>query len=254
MAARRSFPALCAAALAGLLLSVPLSAQQSLCADCHFANAGGPRPMHLHEWDLSAHGRASVGCEACHGGNPKTVESFLAHQSIVRGRGLDNPVNRRNLPATCGKCHSGPYTEFQTSTHYLLLRNGDPAAPSCSTCHGEVAAYLLSPKGLEGECNGCHGRGKKQERVEYAANARILLQGTRDTRTLLDGARRLITRVKDKTLRESLQYDYEQALVPLQEAAHAGHSFVFDKKDERLGVAMARAEALSVRLANLSVR
>lgn len=186
MAARFSFPARGAAALAALLLtSVPASAQPSLCADCHFANSGGPNPRHLHEWDLSAHGRASVGCEAC---------------------------------------------------------------------HGDVAAYLLSPKGLESECNSCHGRGKKQERLEYAANARILLQGTRDTRTLLDGARRLIARVKDKALRESLQYDYDQALVPLQEAAHAGHSFIFDKKEERLGVAMARAEALTDRLANLGVR
>ena len=255
MAARLSFPALCVTALAALLtISAPASAQQSLCADCHFANAGGPNPIHLHEWDLSAHGRAGVGCEACHGGNPRTVESFLAHQMIVRGHGLENPVNRRNLPATCGKCHSGPYTEFQSSRHYLLLRNGDPAAPSCSTCHGDVAAYLLSPKGLESECNGCHGRGKKQERAEYAPNARYLLQATRDTRALLDSARSLIKRVTDPKMRESLQYDYEQAAVPLQEAAHAGHSFVFDKVEERLGVAMARAEALADRLANLSVR
>jgi formate-dependent nitrite reductase cytochrome c552 subunit len=254
MAAPLSFPALGAAALALLLSAPPASAQQSLCADCHFANAGGPNPMHLHEWDLSAHGRAGVGCEACHGGNPKTVESFLAHQTIVRGRGLDNPVNRRNLPATCGKCHSGPYTEFQGSKHFLLLRNGDPAAPSCSTCHGDVAAYLLSPKGLESECNGCHGRGKKQERPEYASNARFLLQSTRDTRALLDSAKSLIKHVADAKLRASLQYDYDQALVPLLEAAHAGHAFVFDKMEERLGVAMRRAEALTDRLANLGGR
>jgi hypothetical protein len=255
MAARLSSSVVCVAALAALLtMAAPAPAQQSLCADCHFANAGGPNPRHLHEWDLSAHGRAGVGCEACHGGNPTTVESFRAHQAIVRGRGLDNPVNRRNLPATCGKCHSGPYTEFQSSKHYLLLRNGDAAAPSCSTCHGDVAAYLLSPKGLEGECNGCHGRGRKQERIEYAANARILLQRTRDTRALLDRVRPLITRVKDAALRASLQYDYDQAEVPLKEAAHAGHSFVFDKVEERLGVAMARAEALTDRLANLGAR
>ncbi|MBI3403157.1 MAG: hypothetical protein HY048_17225 [Acidobacteria bacterium] len=253
MAARLS-PLLFIAALALLFAPGGASAQQSLCADCHFANAGGPNPLHLHEWDLSAHGRAGVGCEACHGGNPKTVESFLAHQTIVRGHGLENPVNRRNLPATCGRCHSGPYSEFQGSKHYLLLRNGDPAAPSCSTCHGDVAAYLLSPKGLESECNGCHGRGKKQERAEYAADARFLLQSTRDTRRLLNSARSLITRVTDAKLRASLQYDYEQAMVPLQEAAHAGHSFVFDKVEERLGVAMRRAEALTDRLANLGAR
>lgn len=255
MAARRSLLALRAAAFAAALLFAPLpsSAQdRSLCADCHFAHLGRPNPMHLSEWDLSAHGRASVGCEACHGGNPRTVESFLAHQSIVRGHGLDNPVNRRNLPSTCGKCHSGPYTEFQGSKHYLLLRNGDPEAPSCSTCHGDVAAYLLSPKALESECNSCHGRGKKLERLEYAANARLLLQKTRETRAVLDGLKPVVARVKEAALRASLRYDYEQAEVPLKEAAHAGHSFVFDKVEERLGVAAARADALSERLANLT--
>lgn len=253
MTARRASAVIVSAAFAALFLCSPASAQlRSLCADCHFANSGQPNPMHLQEWDLSAHGRAGVGCESCHGGNPDTVESFLAHQSIVRGGGLDSPVNRRNLPVTCGKCHTGPFTEFQTSKHYLLLRNGAGQGPTCSTCHGNVAAHLFSPKSLEGECNSCHGRGKKQERIEYAANARLLLQRTRDTRAMLDGVKPLIKRVKDQKLRESLQYDYDQALVPLQEAAHAGHSFVFDKVEERLGVAAARAEALSERIANLA--
>lgn len=236
------------------LLSFPARAlaqlQPSLCADCHFANSGKPNPTHLHEWDLSAHQRAGVGCEACHGGNPRTVESFLAHQSIVRGRGPDSPVHPRNLPRTCGRCHSGPYVEFQQSRHSLLLQNGDLEGPTCSTCHGTVAAYLLSPKALEGQCNSCHGRGKKFARPEYAANARILMQGVRDVRTLLDTARPIIKRVKDDKLRASLQYDYDQAGVPLTEAVQAGHTFVFVNTEERLGVARARADALLERLAN----
>jgi len=239
-----------------LCLPAPAVAQlrPSLCADCHFANGGKPNPTHLREWDNSPHERADVGCETCHGGNPRTVESFLAHQSIVRGPGPDSPIDRTNLPRTCGKCHGGPFTEFQKSQHYRLLRNGNHDGPTCSTCHGSVAAWLPSPKRLESECNDCHGRGRKFERPEYASNARVVLQGVRDTRELLNHARPVITRVKDANLRTSLQYDYDQAEVPLIEAVHDAHAFVFVDAEERLGVARARANALLERLANTPPR
>ncbi len=68
-----------------------------LCADRHYANGGQPNPIHLQEWENSAHQRHNVGCEACHGGNPDTAESFLAHQSIVRGHGPNSP-NMRSSP------------------------------------------------------------------------------------------------------------------------------------------------------------
>lgn len=242
------------AALSVCLLSFPARAaaqlHPSLCADCHYANRGKPNPTHLQEWDRSAHERAGIGCETCHGGNPNTVESFLAHQSIVRGRGPENPVHPSRLPRTCGGCHSGPYAQFQKSRHAVLLESGDDNGPTCSTCHGNVAAYLLSPKALESECNSCHGRGKKAERLEYGANARALLQNVRDVRQLLNNARPIITRTKDAALRTSLDYDYDQAQVPLTEAVHAGHAFVFTDARERLGVARARADALLERLAN----
>ena len=224
----------------------------SLCADCHLANGEKPNPTHFQEWEHSAHEQANVGCEACHGGNPNTVDSFLAHQSIIRGFGPDSPLHPTNLPRTCGRCHSGPFVEFQKSRHYVLLRNGNRDAPTCSTCHGPVAAHLLSPKGLESQCNSCHGRGKKSERPEYAANARMLLQNVRDVRELLNNAKPIIKRVKNVEVRASLQYAYDQAEVPLIEAVHAAHASVFVNSEERLGVARVRADALLERLANLS--
>jgi hypothetical protein len=60
--------------------------------------------------------------------------------------------------------------------------------------------------------------------------------------------------VKDETRRESLQYTYDQAEVPLIEAVLAGHSFVFDRLEERLGVARRRAETLLEQLANPPAR
>jgi cytochrome c554/c'-like protein len=229
-----------------LLVAVPSAAQiqHSLCADCHAANQGKPNPLHLLEWESSAHERADIGCERCHGGNPNTVDSFFAHQSIVRGRGPDTPLHPSNLPRTCGTCHRGPYAQFQTSAHAALLTQGRYDGPTCSTCHGYAAGYTLSPNGLDKQCNACHGRGKKVERLQYGADAHAWLQGVQEVRKLLDNGGALIKRTKDANLRASLERDYQQAQVPLTEAIHDGHAFVFANAHERLAVARRRAEAL----------
>lgn len=89
--------------VAGLLLAGDAGAQsQSRCADCHFANPGSISVAHLSEWDLSAHGRRNVGCESCHGGDPKSFEPFVAHRDILARNNPASSVHRTNLPKTCG--------------------------------------------------------------------------------------------------------------------------------------------------------
>ncbi len=245
-------PFLAALIVAGLPAVCAVAAQTpsaspmhpSLCADCHYANGAKPNPQHWAEWSRSAHERAGIGCEACHGGNPQTTESFLAHQSIVRGVDRDSPVHRSNLPVTCGRCHTGPFVQFQKSAHYSLLRSDNRDVPSCSTCHGTASGALLTAKDFERRCNSCHGAGKKHERTDYAVTARRFLQSVSDTRDLLKQADRLIKRVDDAERRALLKYAYGQAEVPLTEAVHAAHAFVFVDADERLQVAHKRAVAL----------
>jgi hypothetical protein len=161
-----------------------------------------------------------------------------------------SPTREWNLPKTCGVCHAGPYTEFQRSRHYEVLRSGDNRAPTCSTCHGDVGAYLLSPKALEARCNECHGPGKTAPRPESGARARILLEGIKEVRESLNAAQSLIRRVKDTDRKTQLQAALEQAQVPVIEAANAGHAFTFDNVEERLGVARERTAALMERIIN----
>jgi hypothetical protein len=222
--------------------------QQSRCADCHFANLDAPARQHLNEWDLSAHGRNEVGCESCHGGDPTTFESFVAHAGIVGSNSPRSTAHRSNLPGTCGTCHASPFVAFQESRHFALLETGDARVPTCSTCHGSVSAQLLSPRALEAECANCHGSGETYERPEAPRQARQLLESIVAVRTVLDDARRLIDRVEDDEQKNSLEYDYRQAEVPLIEAATAGHAFQFNALEERLGTATRRADALMERL------
>lgn len=232
------------------LLASPAFTQESRCADCHFANPDAPGSAHINDWDHSAHARNNVGCEKCHGGDATTFESFSAHQGVLNGHNPASPVHYRNLPRTCGHCHLGPLAEFQKSKHYELLRSGSERGPTCSTCHGEVGARLLSPKGLAAQCEQCHGGGKRAPRPDYPPQGKLMQEGIREVRALLDQARPLIRRVKDRTRREAFEQAYRQAEVPLIEATQAGHAFVFDQLQERLGVARQRAESLLELLAN----
>jgi hypothetical protein len=222
----------------------------SRCADCHFANSGEAWRWHIAEWDRSAHGREGVGCEKCHGGDPTTFEPFLAHQGMLSSQNPASPIHFTNLPKTCGGCHPGPFVAFQSSKHSDILRQGNKDAPTCVTCHGLVGAFLPSPKSLAAECARCHGAGKVAQRTDLPAEGKMMLTSVREVRESLEHAKKLIKKVTDKTRRASLEDELQQAQVPLTEAVHAGHMFVFDQLQEREEVARTRAEILLEKLEN----
>jgi flagellar biosynthesis/type III secretory pathway protein FliH len=56
--------------------------------------------------------------------------------------------------------------------------------------------------------------------------------------------------VKDPVRKKALEDAYEQAQVPLREAVHSAHAFVFEQMRERLKAAKERSEALLTELAN----
>lgn len=224
--------------------SVGAQGSTSYCADCHFANPDAPDRQHLDAWSLSAHGRSRVGCERCHGGDPTTTERLAAHTGILGSANPASPVNRVNLPTTCGTCHAGPFTNFQQSRHYELLAESDRRGPTCTTCHDSVSARLVSPRGLEQRCQQCHGPTGLEPREGRAAQARLMLEGIVDVRQSLRAADRLMARVDDPARRQQLDDARQQAEVPLDQARQAGHRFVFDELESRLNVARERTTVL----------
>jgi hypothetical protein len=235
----------------------PASAQQSRCADCHFATppptsviASREWDVHLRNWDLSAHSRNGVGCDKCHGGNPTTFEPMMAHRGILHWTNPESPVHRMNLPKTCGTCHAGPFVAFQKSRHFALLQGANPVVPTCTTCHGNAGENRPSPKALERECASCHRPGRPDEHPEHPAVGRKMLEGIRDARAMLKEAKSLIGRVKDQTRRARLEQAAQQVEVPLIQATQAGHAFVYDDLQERLDTARRRLSALFEELAN----
>ena len=222
--------------------------QLSRCADCHYADRGSPNAWHRDQWSLSPHGRAGVGCERCHGGDPETFDTLFAHRGVQRAATPTSLVHRANLPSTCGRCHIGPFAAFQDSWHFQMLRSGDLRAPTCSTCHGDVEAYRLTPEGLENQCAECHGVGRIAPRIDRPKEARVLLEGIRDARERLAKARTLIRRRAEGGRRETLNEAARNAEVVLVEATDAIHRFAFDRATDYLDVARQRIGAITFSL------
>jgi hypothetical protein len=223
---------------------------QSKCADCHFANMKPSFAAHVRDWDLSAHARARVGCDGCHGGNPDTFDSALAHKDIQPSGHPRSPVHWSRLVTTCGTCHVGQALAFARSRHDQLRLEGDARGPSCITCHDAAGERLLSAKGLQSECASCHGAAKRAPRPDLPLAARNFFEGIRDVRRILEQAESLVSSVKDKARRVTLTADVQQARVPLTLAIQAAHSFRYDDSDQLVALARRRATTLVDTLAN----
>ncbi len=135
------------------------------CVDCH----GGAHEI-LAASDAKSpvnHANIPATCGNCHGQqflmqlNGGSSQVFVAYQDSVHGRAVKNgsqtaavctdchgtheilaandsksPINKFNVPATCGKCHSQVQGVFMQSVHGQAILRGNGLAPVCTDCHG----------------------------------------------------------------------------------------------------------------------
>jgi len=149
------------------------------CERCHANRAAvGNRNIGIPEatrmYDRGVHNQAimvkglnkSANCADCHGAHDMKDRTDPA-----------SSTNKRNLPATCGKCHYGVFTIYRESVHGTALQRGVPDAPNCADCHGEhdirQAADPSSPVsfgGSEKTCASCHAAEKLAARYGVAVD------------------------------------------------------------------------------------
>lgn len=113
------------------------------CAQCHGASSLWENEVKLPQsfavYTQSVHGRgterglaAAASCADCHG-----VHDLLGPLDP------ESPINRRNVSATCGKCHPDVQLRYDASIHGQALQAGVRDSPTCTDCHGEH--HILSP-------------------------------------------------------------------------------------------------------------
>jgi hypothetical protein len=125
------------------------------CITCHREKT----PAAVRQWEASAHARAGVGCEKCHGADH---EKMLGREAVVTMK-------------VCAPCHKRAYDEHRASRHGMALHTGwgctrslpgsDPRG--CRFCHEEgsekplagvqCARFLKQSEEMrENGCNSCH--------------------------------------------------------------------------------------------------
>lgn len=136
-----------------VMFMAPAAAEE--CIPCHREKT----PAAVRQWEASAHFKAGVGCEKCHGSD---------HDKIVKGEAkVDMKV--------CGPCHKKALAEHNASRHGMALHSGwgctrnlaDTNQTECRFCHDDgssvpeggvqCARFLKQSSEMrEIGCNYCH--------------------------------------------------------------------------------------------------
>jgi DnaJ-class molecular chaperone len=134
-----------------------------LCAGCHREGEKAAKRYKGSQHDIiehyteSIHGKGlmksgltvTAMCTSCH----------TAHGVLPK----DDPtssVNRRNIPATCGRCHHGIQEQFQQSIHSATVAKSGKKLPVCSDCHTAHTITRTDETGfmldIMTKCGRCH--------------------------------------------------------------------------------------------------
>ncbi|MFN8412148.1 MAG: cytochrome c3 family protein [Anaerolineales bacterium] len=106
-------------------------------------------------------------CSDCH--NPHTQTRIIGQES-----GKLTIAARKDVPATCAKCHSETYDQYKSSVHGQALTEGNSDVPTCTDCHGvhniqdpTTAAFHNNTPEL---CANCHADPKIMGKYNLSTN------------------------------------------------------------------------------------
>lgn len=170
MLPRQGLACALALALGGLASAAPPA---DSCRDCHkdpkFRVQNKKIYDYYQEWKGSPHDLAGLSCTACHGGDSSKDTKEAAHAGILPQSDPNSPFHYKNIPKTCGSCHSEILERFVKSRHYAQLTESG-RGPSCITCHGSLDSRAYPMTIVDRACSTCHNKesGNHPEIVEQA--------------------------------------------------------------------------------------
>src|SRR5713226_5039043 len=118
---------------------------QSTCLECHSALSGRFQ-VTAEKFAQDIHSQKGLTCASCHGGDPTKADL----EAMSKKAGFSGKVERSQIPALCGRCHSdGAFmrqynpslrtdqlSQYKTSVHGKLLAKGETKVAVCTDCHG----------------------------------------------------------------------------------------------------------------------
>ena len=150
------------------------------CGNCHsdpkIMKLFGRRTMDpVKEYSQSIHGKIFLedpnapvaNCITCHGSH-----------KILPAIEPNAPLNKLNIPKTCGQCHQEEEHDYYQSVHWNSLKRGHYESPVCTDCHGEHNIQLAEEKNAVTSpqlqatklCANCHSNVTLMERFGLDAH------------------------------------------------------------------------------------
>ncbi len=123
--------------------------------ECHADTIDKIAKSNYEQWTKSKHAMFNVTCNNCHGGDPGSDIKEKAHTGVARSSDSNSTVFYRNVPETCGKCHTDELNQFRNSAHYQRLK-ALKQAPTCDTCHLPHEFKVMNVSEFHDLCSQCH--------------------------------------------------------------------------------------------------
>jgi Cytochrome c3/Doubled CXXCH motif (Paired_CXXCH_1) len=142
------------------------------CVDCHSV-LDPPYKVTQEQFSQDIHAQKGLTCASCHGGDPtKDDQDAMSRKAGFRGK-----IERKDVPALCGRCHSDSaymrqynpslrtdqYAQYLTSIHGKLRAKGDDKVAVCTDCHGvhdlrpaSDTRSKVHPLNIAQTCAHCH--------------------------------------------------------------------------------------------------
>jgi cytochrome c3-like protein/cytochrome c554/c'-like protein len=161
------------AALTALLLVMAAQGQGlNTCLLCH-GSLDPPLQVTEERFSHDIHAQKGLTCASCHGGDPTKADM----DAMSKSAGFRGKIERSQVPALCGKCHSDAafmrqynpslrtdqFGQYQSSVHGKLLAKGNTKVAVCTDCHGvhdlrapADAASNVYPLNVAKTCARCH--------------------------------------------------------------------------------------------------
>ncbi|MFZ2409976.1 MAG: PGF-CTERM sorting domain-containing protein [Candidatus Methanoperedens sp.] len=123
--------------------------------ECHADTIDKIAKSNYELWTKSKHAMFNVTCNNCHGGDPGSGIKEKAHIGVARSSESNSTIFYRNVPETCGKCHTDELNQFRNSAHYQRLK-ALKQAPTCDTCHQPHEFKVMNVSEFHDLCSQCH--------------------------------------------------------------------------------------------------
>lgn len=163
--------------------------------ECHVTFLNKLAVNNYDQWATSRHALAGVACDNCHGGDPSSDIKENAHKGVLRSSDPNSSIFYRNVPETCGKCHTNELKQFKGSLHYQKLEANEQA-PTCDTCHKPHVFQVLNISEFHDVCSNCHNTETKAAPPDVPDKAITALENAEKLRDEIDISNNYISQAK----------------------------------------------------------